>query len=156
MTKDYYIFSNGRLARKDNTLYFITADERKKALPIEQMDSIHLFGEVDVNSKLLSYLPSYDILFHFYNYYGYYAGIKLVNNNIIRPKHFDILEGLCYLNEEGRKIFISEFERKMQTTIKHRTLKRNVSYRTLIRLECYKLIKHFVNDDIYKPLKAWW
>ena len=44
----------------------------------------------------------------------------------------------------------------MQTTIKHRHLNRKVSYRTFIRLECYKLIKHFIKDEKYKVLKAWW
>jgi len=35
-------------------------------------------------------------------------------------------------------------------------LKRNVSYKQLIRLECYKLIKHFLSDEVYVPFKAWW
>lgn len=42
----------------------------------------------------------------------------------------------------------------MQTTIKHRNLNRKVSYRMFIRLECYKLIKHFINDERYKVLKV--
>jgi CRISPR-associated protein Cas2 len=40
--------------------------------------------------------------------------------------------------------------------VQHRTLKLKVSYRYFIRLECYKLIKHFIGDTLYKPLKAWW
>jgi CRISPR-associated protein Cas1 len=44
----------------------------------------------------------------------------------------------------------------MDTTIKHRKLNRKVSYRMFIRLECYKLIKHLIDDERYKPLKAWW
>lgn len=64
--------------------------------------------------------------------------------------------GSCYLTENGRKKFLREFDSKLNITIKHRKLKRNVSYRTLIRLECYKLVKHFLGDELYKPLKAWW
>jgi hypothetical protein len=26
----------------------------------------------------------------------------------------------------------------------------------LIRLECYKIMKHLLGDEIYEPLKAWW
>jgi len=81
---------------------------------------------------------------------------KLVNNNIIKLEDFDEDVNYCYLKESGRKKFIQEFDKKLSTTIKHRKLKRNVSYKMLIRLECYKLIKHFVGDEVYKPLKAWW
>ncbi|MDK2934534.1 MAG: CRISP-associated protein Cas1 [Clostridiales bacterium] len=74
MDRDYYIFSNGRLKRKDNTLYFIDSEQNKKAIPIEQVNCVHLFGEIDINSKLLNYLPQYNIILNFYNYYGYYSG----------------------------------------------------------------------------------
>lgn len=82
---------------------------------------------------------------------------SLVNLRMINKKHFDYIEGeICYLNEEGKKKFISAWEERLSRTIKHRALNRKTSYRYLIRLECYKLIKHFINDEIYKPLKAWW
>lgn len=326
MAKDYYIFSNGRLKRKDNTLYFVSCDGTKRALPVEQINKIHVFGEVDFNVKFLNYLTSYDVLINVYNYYGYYSGtyyprkrnisgyvvvkqainyhydnkriylakcfidsaahhilrnlrrykrvdkeiidkikqerqkvlearfidelmgaegrmrkyyyeayndilknfkfekrekrppkdpvnalisfgnsimyttvlgeiyktqldptisflhepstkrfslsldlaeifkpliidpviFTVVNNKIITEKDFDVQEGICFLNEDGKKKFISELERKLNTTIRHRKLNRNVSYRMLIRLECYKLIKHIIGDEVYKPLKAWW
>lgn len=82
--------------------------------------------------------------------------VALVNTKKIQPKHFDDHEGMVYLNEEGKKIFIAAFDKKLTDSIKHRQLKRNVSYRYLIRLECYKLIKHVIGDTPYKPLQAWW
>ncbi len=81
---------------------------------------------------------------------------SLINNRRIQHKHFEDLEGMIYLNEEGRKIFIAAFDERMKTTFKHRKLGRNVSYRYLIRLEAYKLIKHVIGDETYKPFKAWW
>lgn len=329
MSKDYYIFKNGTLKRKDNTLCFIEASGEKRIIPIEQVNCIHIFGEVDVNSKLLSYMPEFGITINFYNYYGYYAGafvprktsisgyvvvkqslnfldyekrlylakcfiesavhhilrnlrkykdqdgifkiiesieiekvkikevckidelmgiegrirkcyysafnsflsepfmfskrekrpptdplnalisfgnslmytavlseiyktqldpsvsflhepttkrfslsldiaeifkpliidhilFHIINNRMITLDHFDQMEGICYLNDEGKKIFLKAYEEKMETTIKHRVLNRKVSYRTFIRLECYKLIKHLIGDEVYKPLKAWW
>ncbi len=60
------------------------------------------------------------------------------------------------MGDAGKKKFVSMLEKKLDTTIQHRTLKRKVSYRFLIRLECYKLIKHIIGDDDYKALKAWW
>jgi Uncharacterized protein predicted to be involved in DNA repair len=59
-------------------------------------------------------------------------------------------------NRKWKKKFIKEIDQKLNTTIKHRKLKRNVSYKQLIRLECYKLIKHFLSDEVYVPFKAWW
>ncbi|OEH93025.1 type I-B CRISPR-associated endonuclease Cas1b [Bacillus solimangrovi] len=328
MMRDHYIFSNGRMKRKHNTIYFQNDKEEQTALPIEKLRNLHIFGEVDFNTKLLNYLSQYDICLHIYNYYGFYAGtfypkekqksglvivqqsnhysdhdkrmylaesmlqgavhhmlrnlrrhkehlsetiskieqeaqklkesktipelmgtegrirkhyyqafnvmikqdfvfekrekkpprdpinalisfgnmmmyravlseiyrtalnptisflhepstkrfslsldlaeifkpliidpliVSLINKRSISNKHFDYLEGeVCYLNEEGKKQFITAFEKRMKTTVMHRGLKRKTSYRLLIRLECYKLIKHVIDDEEYKPLKAWW
>lgn len=326
MSRPYYIFSNGRIKRKENTVYIENENGDKKAIPVEDIDSIHLYGEVDLNTKLLNFLSQQNKTVHVYNYYGFYAGsfmprdrnvsgeltvkqvehyldkkkrffiafsfvesalfhmlrnlreykdtadfqekiklemsnaketnniselmgcegrardayyqafntilgqgfclekrekrppgnpvnamisfansmiysavlseiyhtqlnptisylheprerryslsldiaeifkpliadpviFKLVNNNMISIDDFDEDVGYCYMNETGRKKFLKEFDQKLTTTIKHRKLKRNVSYRTLIRLECYKLIKHLLGDELYSPFKAWW
>ncbi|OJT88124.1 CRISPR-associated endonuclease Cas1, partial [Clostridioides difficile] len=81
---------------------------------------------------------------------------SLINNKRINKNDFEYQDKICYLSEKGKKKFLQEFENKMQTTIKHRNLNRKVSYRMFIRLECYKLIKHFINDERYKVLKVWW
>ncbi|MGN0177180.1 MAG: type I-B CRISPR-associated endonuclease Cas1b [Methanobrevibacter sp.] len=80
---------------------------------------------------------------------------KLVNNNMIGKKHFSKDVGVL-LNEKGKQIFISEYQKKLETTIKHPTLHKKVSYRYLIRLEGYKLIKHVLNDQKYESFKMWW
>ncbi len=326
MGRDYYIFSNGSLRRRENTLYIETPKGERRYFPIENIDSVHLFGEIDLNTKVLNFLAQNNVILHIYNYYGFYSGsylpreknisgevivrqvenyldkekrlylaysfvegalfhmmrnlrnydrtkgyiekindelnkakscndiqelmgcegrardnyyqsfnmflkkeftfekrekrppttpinalisfgnsllysitlseiyktqlnpaisylhevrekryslsldiseifkplivdpviFKLINNNMLKLSDFEEDLNHCYLKEEGKKKFVQEFETKLQTTIKHRKLKRNVSYRYLIRLECYKLIKHFLEDDLYKPLKAWW
>jgi CRISPR-associated protein Cas1 len=81
---------------------------------------------------------------------------KLLNGNMLTEKHFEKRLNYCYLKEEGRKIFMKEFEEKMSTTIKHRSLKKNVSYRRLVRMECYKIVKHLLGDKEYEPFKIWW
>ncbi|WP_041468337.1 type I-B CRISPR-associated endonuclease Cas1b [Geobacillus sp. C56-T3] len=327
MLKDHYIFSNGRLKRKDNTIYFLDENENKRSLPVHQIENLYIFGEVDFNSALLNLLSQHEVHLHIFNYYGFYAGtfcprnrkvsgftvvqqsahyldngkrlyiakmflesavhhmlrnirrhrekteiyihqieeeakkmntastvqelmgiegrirqhyyqsfneilkqdftfekrtkqpprdplnalisfgnslcyttvlgeiyktpldptvsflhepstrrfslsldlaeifkplivdpviIASINNRIITNKHFDDIDGMVFLNEEGKKKFIIEWENKLATSIQHRKLKRKVSYRHFIRLECYKLIKHFIGDELYKPLKAWW
>ena len=46
MKKSIYVFNNGFLKRKDNTLYFEN-DEGRKYLPVEDIKEIYVFGEVD-------------------------------------------------------------------------------------------------------------
>lgn len=326
MGRPYYIFSNGRIYRKENTVYLENDKGEKKAIPIEDVDVIHLFGEVELNTKILNFLSQQNKVVHIYNYYGYYSGsfmprdrnvsgeltvrqvehyldfqkrifiasgfvegslfhiarnlrsyqkteefitsienemqnislaktipelmsyegrakdayyqafniilrngftidkrerqppsnpvnalisfgnamtyslvlseiyhtqlnptisylhepgekryslsldlaeifkpliadtviFKLINDNMINLDDFEQDIGCCYLNENGRKKFVMEFDKKITTTIKHRKLKRKVSYRSLVRIECYKLIKHFLGDETYYPFKAWW
>lgn len=326
MGRDFYLFVSGSLKRKENTLFIESQSGERRYLPIENIESIHIFGEVEINTKLLNFLSQNGVVLHIYNYYGFYSGtylpreknvsgeiivrqaehyldkerrfylvfcfvegslyhmlrnlrnykgteefqlkiqeelsnirncksiselmgcegrgresyyqafniflreefrfdkrerrpptnpinalisfgnsliysvvlseiyktqlnpcisylhelrekryslsldiseifkplivdpviFKLINNNMLKITDFDQDINCCYLNDSGRKKFIQEFETKLQTTIKHRKLNRNVSYRFLIRLECYKLIKHFLDDEVYKPLKAWW
>ncbi|WP_223553911.1 type I-B CRISPR-associated endonuclease Cas1b [Lysinibacillus sphaericus] len=327
--KDLYLFNNGRLQRKDSTIYLVLEDGTKKTVPIEQVENLHIFAEMDFNTSFINLLNQKDVSLHFYNYYGYYSGsyvprrkkvsgfvdvnqaahvldlnkrlyivqqfvysaihhmlrnmrrykeevgeliseiialkekvadaqdiqtlmgiegkvrytyyrsfnhiiknpdfnfrkrekrpptdpinalisygnslmytavlsemyktqlnptisylhepgsrrfslsldlaeifkpllmdnliFTLINKKMIRLEHFEYVEeNICFLNDTGRKIFITEFENRMRTTIKHRKLNRQTSYRFLIRLECYKLIKHLIGDEDYKALKAWW
>ncbi|ACI18526.1 type I-B CRISPR-associated endonuclease Cas1b [Dictyoglomus thermophilum] len=326
MSRDLFIFSSGTIKRKENTIYLETNNGERKFFPVENIDSIHLFGEIELNTKALNFFAQKNIVIHIYNYYGYYSGsylpreknvsgellvrqvqhyldeeermylaysfvegalfhmqrnlreyentnefvikisqelenakncksiqelmgcegrardvyynafnlilkskfffekrekrpptnpinalisfgnsliystvlseiyktqlnptisylheprerrfslsldlseifkplivdpiiFKLINNNMLKDEDFDQDVNYCYLTESGRKKFLKEFDSKMETTIKHRKLGRSVSYKFLIRLECYKLIKHLLKDEIYKPLKAWW
>jgi CRISPR-associated protein Cas1 len=326
MPRPYYIFTSGRIKRKENTLVVENETGEKKAIPIQDVDAIHLFGEMDLNSKLINFLSSQNKTLHFYNYYGFYTGsfmppmknnsgaltvcqvkhytdhdlrmylarcfvesalfhilcllrrhketteqieiiqerqkmisqtktipelmgyegqarlayyqafnkilaegftfdkrekrpptnpinalisfgnslmyshvltgiyhtqlnptisylhepgekrfslsldiaeifkpliadsvmIKLINNRMLTADDFEQDVEYCYLTETGRKKYLKEFDEKLKTTVQHRKLKRKVSYSTLIRLECYKIIKHLLDDEKYVPFKAWW
>jgi len=81
---------------------------------------------------------------------------SLINTGQMNLKDFDKDLNYAYLNENGRKKFLRAYEERLAKTIKHRRLKRKVSYKQLIRLECYRLIKHLIGDEDYKPFKAWW
>lgn len=80
----------------------------------------------------------------------------LLNKKQIQSNDFDRNLNSCLLKENGRKTVIKAWEEKLQETIKHRSLKRNVSYKHLIKLECYKLSKHILEIEEYKPFKTWW
>jgi CRISPR-associated protein Cas1 len=60
------------------------------------------------------------------------------------------------LSEKGRRLFLKEFDLRLNRTINHRKLGRRVSYRQLIRLELYKICKHVLDDSVYNPLVFWW
>jgi CRISPR-associated protein Cas1 len=81
---------------------------------------------------------------------------KVLNKKEIREEHFDKKLNRCLLNDSGKKIFVKAFEERLQETIQHRSLGRNVSYRHLIKLECYKLSKHLLGMEEYKPFKMYW
>lgn len=77
---------------------------------------------------------------------------ELVNRKQLQvTKHFDKKVNYCLLNEEGRKIFITAFEDRMESVFSHPKLKRKISYRTAIKLDCYKLIKFIMEDKEFKP-----
>lgn len=77
--------------------------------------------------------------------------LSLVNRNQIKPVDFKGVEGGIHLNDSGKKKVIKEYENHLNQTIQHKKLKRKVSYKTLIRLEVYKLLKHFVEGIDYIP-----
>ncbi len=331
MKQPIYIFSDGELQRKQNTISFVDSEGKRKYIPVEGTSELYIFGEVDLNKRLLEFLTRSEILIHFFNHYGYYIGsfyprehynsgclilkqaehyldlikrlelarrfvsgaienmkqvlsyylrrgvnledainaieltgssldrqdspeslmavegnvreiyygafdlilkqgefsftkrtrrppqnrlnalisfgnslmyvaalseiyrthldprigflhatnfrrftlnldvaeifkpimvdrliFSLVNKGQIKARHFSESAGGVFLTEKGRKVFIEEWEKRLRTTINHPRLKRKVSYRRLVRLELYKIEKHLLGDESYKPYKAGW
>ncbi|UZJ40972.1 type I-B CRISPR-associated endonuclease Cas1b [Prosthecochloris sp. SCSIO W1101] len=105
----FYIFSNGVLQRKENTICFVPyvtqeevtvesdpslylePDEQetyglnpfddtllntggRRVIPVNNIDSFFVFGEVSFNSKFLNFLTRNRIPMHLFNYYGFYSG----------------------------------------------------------------------------------
>ena len=56
ISRTYYLFSAGRLRRKDNTLAF-EFDEGRRIIPVEDIDHLYCFAPLDFNSKVLG-IPS--------------------------------------------------------------------------------------------------
>ncbi|HHU95720.1 MAG TPA: type I-B CRISPR-associated endonuclease Cas1 [Petrimonas sp.] len=81
---------------------------------------------------------------------------KLLNRRELQERHFESKLNRCLLNPSGKKIFVKAFDDRLNETIQHRSLKRKVSYKHLIKLECYKLSKHLLGMEEYKPFKMWW
>lgn len=74
MGQSFYVYNNGDLRRKDNTLQFTNAEGEKRDIPIERIEDIYVMAEMTFNTSFLSYLSKYGIPIHFFNYYNYYTG----------------------------------------------------------------------------------
>ncbi|MGN6494720.1 MAG: type I-B CRISPR-associated endonuclease Cas1b [Agriterribacter sp.] len=80
----------------------------------------------------------------------------LLNKKVITRSDFDPQVNCCLLKDSGRKKVVKAWDERLNETIRHRALGRNVSYRHLVKLECYKLVKHVLGMEDYKPFKTWW
>ncbi len=121
MKRPIYIFSDGELKRKDNTLYF-ESEEGKRYIPVENTSEIHVFGETDLNKRFLEFITRTEIIIHFYNHYGYYIGTfyprEHLNSGFIILKQAE-----HYLNSEKRlelaKKFVFGASKNIQQTIRY-------------------------------------
>lgn len=68
-----YLFASGRLRRKENTVC-VETEEQVKYFPVENIRDIYVFGEVDLNKKLLEFFHQNEIILHFFDHYGHYIG----------------------------------------------------------------------------------
>lgn len=88
MKRSYYIYNNGSLRRKDNTITFTDDYDEKKDLPIERVGDIYVMSEMSFNTSLINILSQNGIPIHFFNYYSFYTGSfypreKLVSGNLL-------------------------------------------------------------------------
>ena len=93
MQKHIYIYNDGTLERKDNTIRFILKDGTKRVIPIETVETIFIFGEVNLNKRVLEFFNQKGILIHFFNRYGFYSGSfyprEKLNNGLILLKQVE-------------------------------------------------------------------
>lgn len=74
MQQSFYVYNNGYLKRKDNTLRFTSYDGEKRDIPIERISDIYVMSEMSFNTTFLSYISQYGIPIQFFNYYNFYTG----------------------------------------------------------------------------------
>lgn len=46
----------------------------KRVIPVEDVDAIWVFSELDLNARVINFLAQHKVPVHFFNYYGFYAG----------------------------------------------------------------------------------
>ncbi|AJC73784.1 MAG: CRISPR-associated endonuclease Cas1 [Thermotoga sp. 50_1627] len=107
MAEPIYIFSDGILKRKENTILLETKDG-KRHIPVENVSEINIFSEVDLNKRLLEFLTEKQIIVHFFNHFGYYVGSyyprEFLNSGLVILKQAE-----HYLNSEKRLLLARMF-----------------------------------------------
>lgn len=74
MNDNYHIFSDGRVERHNNTVRLVTDDDEKKYLPIENAEALYLHGQIDFNTRVVSFLDDHGVAMHVFGWNDYYSG----------------------------------------------------------------------------------
>ncbi|MBK9150375.1 MAG: type I-B CRISPR-associated endonuclease Cas1 [Saprospiraceae bacterium] len=106
MKRTYYLFNDGRMSRKDNTLCFVARDNDgndlpAKYIPIETIEALYVFGALDVNAAMLNFLGQQHISMHFFDYYEHYTGSFMPKDYLLAGK-MQIEQTKAYLNKKKR------------------------------------------------------
>ena len=121
LKRPYYLFSNGRLRRRQNTLFLERAGEErtpddhpddtglpsgsptgdKVPFPVEQVDAIYVFGEIDINTKLVTFLAQQSIPVYFFDYYANYTAM-LAPREYLHSGRLKVQQAVHYLDDELR------------------------------------------------------
>lgn len=80
----------------------------------------------------------------------------LVGKGMIKSYDFDRKAGGLILTQGGMRNFVEQWENKLNSTLTLKSIGRPCSYRKLIRIELYKLEKHFMGEKEYDPFVAEW
>ena len=56
MKQSFYVYNDGEIKRKDNTLQFRTYEGEKRDIPIERISDIYVMSEMSFNTAFLNYI----------------------------------------------------------------------------------------------------
>ena len=92
MKQSFYVYNNGDLKRKDNTLQFTNYDGEKRDIPIERISDIYVMSEMSFNTAFINYISQYGIPMHFFNVSAKYCYVtrKLRLHQNDRCKRFTL------------------------------------------------------------------
>ena len=176
MKRSYYIYNNGLLKRKDNSMEFIDEHGEKRYIPIETVNDIYVMSEMEFNTNLINYLSQYGVTLHFFNYYSFYTGSfqpreKLVSGNLLvnQVEHYTNLEkrldiakrfvdaasyniyrNLRYYNGRGKdvKAYMDKIEELRKNIYKSKSIQELMGYEGNIRKVYYESWNIIIDQDI--------
>lgn len=176
MKRSFYLFNNGTLKRKDNTITFITENDEKHDIPIEQIDDMNIMSEMNFNTNFINYISRYGICIHFFNYYTFYSGSfypreKLISGDLLvrQVEHYtdkekrleiakafvdgaasNIFRNLRYYNGRGKdvKIYMDAIEDIKNNIENSKSISELMGYEGNIRKNYYAAWNTLIDQDI--------
>ena len=106
MGQSFYVYNNGDLRRKDNTLQFISCEGEKRDIPIERIDDIYVMSEMTFHTSFINYLSQYGITVHFFNYYNFYTGSFYPKEKLLAGQL--LIKQVEYYSNYSKRILIAE------------------------------------------------
>ncbi|WP_099469956.1 type I-B CRISPR-associated endonuclease Cas1b [Konateibacter massiliensis] len=108
MKRSLYVFNNGAMKRKDNTLRFTDESDNSRDIPIENIGEVYIMSETNFNTSLINIFSQYGVVVHFFNYYSFYIGSfypreRLVSGDLL------VKQVEAYSNNEARMIIAKKF-----------------------------------------------
>ncbi|MDX2098062.1 MAG: CRISPR-associated endonuclease Cas1 [Leptolyngbyaceae cyanobacterium bins.59] len=81
--------------------------------------------------------------------------MKLVNQKIISPTDFTYpnREGGVYLEDPARRVFLKQFDDRLNEKISHPDVKESISYRRVIQLQVQRYKKAVLGNQPYQPFR---
>lgn len=148
LKKTIYIFNDGQLKRKDNTLYFET-ETGKKYLPVEDIGEIMAFGEVTINKKFLEFASQKEIVVHYFNHYGYYMGTFYPREHL--NSGFMILRQAEHYMDHAKRIaiarqFVSGAARNIRQVLRYYNNRVGGLTETLDKIDMFIMTLDDIND----------
>lgn len=176
MKQSYYLFSNGRLRKKDNSITLEKKDGSKTDIPIERIYDLYVFGEMSYNSSLFSFLGAKGVAIHMFNYYDFYAGsfypreVKIsgrllvnqvehymdANKRLVIAREFvmtaidNIYRNLRYYDNRDRDLGeYMTFIRVTRNSLPYaKSIEEVMGYEGLVRQKYYSAFNSIINQDI--------
>ena len=176
MKQSFYVYNNGDLKRKDNTLQFTSYEGEKRDIPIERISDIYVMSEMSFNTAFINYISQYGIPIHFFNYYNFYTGsfypkesllagqllVEQVDHyrdfskRIVIAKKFieaaadNIYRNLRYYNGRGKDVaqYMEEIEDLRKEIAKAETIEGVMGVEGNIRKRYYAAWNVIINQEI--------
>lgn len=121
MKKSFYIYNDGMMQRKDNTVRFINENGSKKDIPIENISDLYVMSTVTFNTNWINLLSKYGITVHFFNYYTFYTGSfypreKLLSGNLLvkQVEHYSVDKKRMFIAKEFIKAAADNIYRNLR------------------------------------------
>lgn len=108
MKRSFYVYNNGDLKRKDNTLQFTTFEGEKRDIPVERVNDIYVMSELTFNTAFFNFVSQYGIPIHFFNYYNFYTGSYYPRESLLAGQLL-VKQVEHYIDYEKRIIIARKF-----------------------------------------------